>query len=325
MSATDWWLSDPTGTRRRVPPGGVLIGRSTDCDILVVEPEVSRHQALVYLEGGEAKLVTLGSAPCLVDGQVVDAKLQLRHGSTIRIGELELTVRAEARAEKVPCWLVQMVGGGLYSVAKERFTIGGGSSDDLRVDGLAQGAVALQPGADFVAVEAATGQVKVAGKMLEPGDVGTARVSDLVKVGPIALRILAGDAVADATMRHHLRQEIGASLARLSFLPRGGRMELDVLGQRVTVYLAERRCNLVACLLQPPDPFKPGDFVDDEVLIPRVWPNQARGRTDLNTLLHRARKDLVAAGIDGASLIERADGGGATRFALQPNAVVAVE
>jgi hypothetical protein len=162
--------------------------------------------------------------------------------------------------------------------------------------------------------------------LLEPGDVGTARVGDPVKVGPIVLRILAGDGVAEATMRHHLRQEIGASVARLSFLPRGGRMELAVLGGRsVTVYLAERRCNLVACLLKPPDPFAPGDFVDDEVVIPRVWPNQARGRTDLNTLLHRARKDLVAAGIDGAALIERADGGGATRFTLLPGAAVSVE
>lgn len=325
MSATDWWLSDPTGTRRRVQSGGVLIGRSTDCEIVVIEPDVSRHQALVYLEGGDPRFVSLGSATCIVNGRIVDGKLPLRDRDTIKIGELELTVRAEAREERTPCWLVQMVGGGLYSVAKERFTIGGGSTDDLRVDGLDHAAVVLQPATEFVAVEATTGAVKVARKVLEPGDVGTARVGDLVKVGPVAVRILAGDAIAEATMRHHLREEIGATLARLTFLPRGGRMELEVLGRRVQVYLAERRCNLVACLLKPPDPFSPGDYVDDEILIPRVWPNQARGRTDLNTLLHRARKDLVSAGVDGAAIIERADGGGATRFTLRPSAVVTVE
>ena len=218
-----------------------------------------------------------------------------------------------------------MVGGGLYSVAKERFTIGGSKGDDLVVDGIADGAVVLQPTHEFVAVEAATPLVKVAGKMLDEGDVGTARVGDLIKVGPIALRILAGDSVAEATTRHHFKEELGAASATLTFLPRGGRVELKVGGRRATIYLAERRCNLVACLLQPPDPFKPGDYVDDEAVVPRVWPNQAKGRTDLNTLLHRVRKDLVAAGMDGATLLERADGGGATRFTLLPNAVVKVE
>jgi hypothetical protein len=249
----------------------------------------------------------------------------LSQGDTIRIGELELTVRAEPREGTPPKWLAQMVGGGLYSVAKERFTIGGSKSDDLVVDGIADGAVVLQPTAEFVAVEAATPLVKVAGKILDEGDVGTARVGDLIKVGPIALRILAGDSVAEATTRHHFKEELGAAAAVLTFLPRGGRVELKVSGRSATVYLAERRCNLVACLLKPPEPFKPGDFVDDDVLIPRIWPNQAKGRTDLNTLLHRCRKDLVAAGIDGPTLLERADGGGATRIALLANAVVKVE
>lgn len=325
MSATAWWLRDPTGTRRKIGAGGLLIGRSADCDVIVAEPEVSRHQALVHLEANDPRFVPLGTAPCLVNGAPVDAPTSLQEGGVIRIGELELTLTAEALDEDGPRWLVQMVGGGLYSIAKPRFTIGGGAGDDLRTDGLATGLVALQPATGFLAVEANAEGVKVDGKMLDSGDVASARVGDLIKVGGLALRVLAGDAVAEETTRHHLRGEIGATSVTLSFLPRGGRVELHVDGKTVTVYLAERRCNLVASLLKPPEAFAPGDFIDDEVVIPRVWPNQAKGRTDLNTLLHRVRKDLINAGIDGASLIERADGGGATRFRLIDGAPVRIE
>ena len=81
---SDWWLSDPTGTRRRVGSGGLLIGRSADCDILVAEPEVSRHQALVHLEGTDPKFVPLGSAPCTVNDESVDAPRGLSEDDVIK-------------------------------------------------------------------------------------------------------------------------------------------------------------------------------------------------------------------------------------------------
>lgn len=90
------------------------------------------------------------------------------------------------------------------------------------------------------------------------------------------------------------------------------------------MYLAERRCNLVAALLSPTRPYAPGEFVHDEAVIPRVWPHKHKSRSDLNTLLHRVRRDLMTAGVDGAALIERAKGGGATRFRLAPAATVVV-
>ncbi len=270
-------------------------------------------------------MVPLGAASCMVAGKAVDAPTGLVEGDTIRIGELELSVIGEAREDAGPRWLVQMVGGGLYSVAKPRFSIGGDSSDDLRSDALAAGAVVLSPSDGFMGVEVNVANVKVAGKVLEQGDVGSARVGDLIKVGGLALRILAGDSSSAETTRHHLRSDPGAASVTLAFLPRGGRVEMHVEGRIVTVYLAERRCNLVASLLQPPDGFEPGDFVDDEVVIPRVWPNQSKSRTDLNTLLHRVRKDLIGAGVDGAQLIDRAEGGGATRFRLKSGASVRVE
>lgn len=325
MNGADWWLSDRTGARCRVRSGGVLIGRSPDCDIVVMQPDVSRHQALVYCEGSGAKLVPLGAAPCTVDGVAAEAASELLDGSIVGVGELELTVHAEVRPEGASVWLVQLQGGGIYSVGTQRFTIGGSATDDLRVEGLAGGAVVLIPARDFLAVEALTQGVKVANRVLEPNDVGTARVGDFVKIGAVVLRVFPADIGAAATVRRLPRDELGARRAELSFLPRGGRLDLDVFDRSATVYLAERRCDLIACLLRPPDPFAPGEFVDDESLIPRVWPNQVRARTDLNTLLHRVRKTLVAAGIDGAGLIERANGGGATRFVLLAGAMVKVK
>ena len=84
------------------------------------------------------------------------------------------------------------------------------------------------------------------------------------------------------------------------------------------------RRDLVAALLQPPPPFAPGGFVPDDVLLPRIWPGRAMTRVDLNVLIHRTRHDLVRAEIDGATLLDRARGGSATRFRLAVDARVSV-
>jgi len=78
-------------------------------------------------------------------------------------------------------------------------------------------------------------------------------------------------------------------------------------------------------LLQPTGEYEPGDFVPDELVLPQIWPRQPeRTRTDLNTLVHRVRKDLLKIGVDPTSVIERAATGGATRFHLAPGVHVEV-
>ena len=96
-------------------------------------------------------------------------------------------------------------------------------------------------------------------------------------------------------------------------------------GLHRTVYLPERRCDLVATLLQPPPPFAPGEFVSDEVILPRIWPGRSMTRVDLNVLIHRARHDLVRAELDGAALLDRAEGGNATRFRIARGARISVD
>jgi DNA-binding winged helix-turn-helix (wHTH) protein len=91
------------------------------------------------------------------------------------------------------------------------------------------------------------------------------------------------------------------------------------------VYLPERRCDLVATLLSPPAPYRAGDPVPDDVLLPRLWPGRAMTRGDLHVVLHRARHDLVRAELDGAALLVRAEGGAATSFRISRDATVIVE
>lgn len=81
-------------------------------------------------------------------------------------------------------------------------------------------------------------------------------------------------------------------------------------------WLPHKRADLVASLLQPPSGDPMGAWVGDEVLASSIWGPTGASRTQLNTLIHRARESLSEAGLDGAALIERAPGGGATRFVV---------
>lgn len=67
----------------------------------------------------------------------------------------------------------------------------------------------------------------------------------------------------------------------------------ETCSKRHVVWRADRRCDLVALLLKPPDG-QAGDVVPDETLRLRVWGGDAAlGRAQLNTLIHRLRKTLT--------------------------------
>jgi DNA-binding winged helix-turn-helix (wHTH) protein len=64
--------------------------------------------------------------------------------------------------------------------------------------------------------------------------------------------------------------------------------------------------------------------VDDDTLVTRVWGRDGASRTQVNVLIHRARQSLTVAGLNGPALLERAPGGGATRFRIAPGARVEI-
>ncbi len=108
--------------------------------------------------------------------------------------------------------------------------------------------------------------------------------------------------------------------ARLTFLPIGGRLELQLAGTWRTLDLSELRFRMVAVLLG--QPWQPEAFVADERLLRGIWPRETRGRVDLNQLLHRTRHAFRRAGLEAGRLIERAPRGGGTRFRLAAGARV---
>jgi hypothetical protein len=104
-------------------------------------------------------------------------------------------------------------------------------------------------------------------------------------------------------------------------VPNGALLRLGSSGR--LAFLANRRADLVAGLL-PPLAATIGEWVEDDALCERIWGSAGGTRERLNTLIHRTRASLTEAGLDGSRLLERAPGGGATRFAAGPGATLSV-
>jgi len=82
---------------RAVPIGatGVVIGRSSDCDIVIPVQEVSRRHAQIVADAGGWTLIDLNSTNgVLLNGRTLAAPARLRSGDAIEIGTVELTFEA---------------------------------------------------------------------------------------------------------------------------------------------------------------------------------------------------------------------------------------
>jgi len=329
--STQWWLELSDGTRRRVGPAGLLIGRSPDCDLVLHDHRASRRHAIVHLTAAGVALVSLGRDA--VQGEERKSA-ELGDGMRLSFPGLTVTVKASRRvAENEPSWVLRHHGGGIFGVSERGLSVGSGPGDDLHIPGcarrsavfrVAEGELLLEAGVELGVSSRKGGLVRLASGALHRlarGNVvhvGTTKISVVVG-GATDLGTTLGRGVAAA------RDMMERPSVRLQFFPRGGRLFVVLGGEETVVYLPGRRCDLAACLLQPPPPHAPGDPIPDEVLIPRVWPGGTQTRSAVGVLLHRLRRDLIDAGLDGAALVERAEGGGATRFVVPVNATVAVE
>lgn len=84
-------------TRIEVPEGGLLVGRSEDCDIALPQDySVSRHHARVYPKGEVLVVEDLGSRNGIYVGDERHVLVHLRNGDEFRIGEQSIRV---ARAD----------------------------------------------------------------------------------------------------------------------------------------------------------------------------------------------------------------------------------
>ncbi len=305
-----------SGVRFRVAPEGLVIGRGARCELVIDDPSVSRVQAIVYAEGDGVTLAVVGSAATLVNGKPASATQIVAIGDTISVAGHEYGVVVEPGTSAVSAaWMLRDREGQLYGVSRGAVVLGGGERAAVRVPGWPERVATLHPGAQL-SVEAHY-ELELGGVLVGAGELAIAEIGQELVHGDRGFRVLAGGAshsVATAPRR------VPPDHAVLELLPRGGRLVVGWAGRETAVYLPERRCELVALLLQPPAPYRAGDLVPDELVLARLGCE----RVQLNVLVHRARRDLVGAGLDGVTLIERARGGVATKFVIDPDARVAV-
>lgn len=327
MMSRAWWLADAAGARRRVDAGGALIGRAPHCELVVPDPGTSRSQALVYLDADGPRLVVLGRGRTLVGGERVGHEVALAAGDRIEVPGAAFVLEQSDDpdpGDRARGWVIGLPSGGYYGISDGAVRVGGHDGADLRLTGWPEHAFTLRTTQSRLHLLAHVA-LAVSGRPVDAGALVAVTAGDDVRFEGEVLRIVGGgDFGGGSTVASG---GAGGALprgVRLEFLPRGGRLHLTIGEAARSVYLPGNRCDLMAALLQPPAPFQPGDLLDDEVLLGRVWPNQPRSRADLNTLIYRLRRDLVAAGVDASALVQRAAGGGATRIGLGAGASIEV-
>lgn len=312
-----WWLVFPDGVRRRLDRRGLALGRGPSCDVVLDDPKASSLHAVLMLTARGPELRALGRNPTLVDGQAVSGAA-LQDGALIEVPGCALRLRRAEPDE--PGWTMEYAGR-TYALRGGPLRIGGGPGCDLLLPGWPQEAVVLGEVQGSLVAEFLA-PVELSGRRQEVGAVETLEDGDRIawQGEALALAQVVGP-VPPTVQKASMPVEV-----HFTFLPTGGRLVLGYAGgQRAEVELPELRARLVATLLQPDD-VAPGEYVDDERVLRRIWPGMSdRGRTDLNQLVHRARKDLLRAGVNPSPLLVRAPGGGGTAFRVAAGATITVD
>lgn len=313
----------PDGPSRRVGPNGVLIGRQKDCDLVTLDPSVSRRHALVRITADGVEVVPLGRGPVEINGTPSDKPHALVDGDTLGVPGLALEVKISA-ARPDPAapggFVLQRERGGSFGVAHTPFVIGGGAADDLIIKRWPEALLALHAAHGELFVELRTGRAEHGGEALEPGVLEPLLVGDTLSCRGEQFTIAyAGTA---ATTAVSAGQDLPVKV-EIEMLPRGGRVVFTTPILERAVYLADRRFDLMMALLDPPEGYRAGEFISDDTVRAVVWPrNHAVSRPEINMLISRCRRDLLDAGLPGPRLVERAPGGGGTRLALAPKATI---
>ena len=84
------------GKRLVIGPQGASLGRSKDCDVVIQDPNVSRHHAAVKPRGGSWIVEDLGSTNgVVVNGRRIDRPQVLSSGDEIDLGTATITFTLE--------------------------------------------------------------------------------------------------------------------------------------------------------------------------------------------------------------------------------------
>jgi hypothetical protein len=315
-------LTAPDGVSRRVGSSGIVIGRDPSCDVVLTDPSVSRRHALIRTSSEGVELVSLGRIAVEHNGKPVEKAQLLGDGDSIKVNELVFTVHVELPRPGRSSTAYRLVRGrSSYGISHTPFVVGGGDSDDLILDGWPQTALRFHLAQGGLFVEALAGDATKNGEPIELETLEELVVGDSLGYHGVAFEIARGTDTAQTTIVGD--NNALPSKVVIEMLPRGGRVVFSMPSGEHTVYLADRRLDLIAALVRPPSGYAPGDFIPDDVLRPIVWPRNPNViRSEINVHLTRCRKDLLAAGLAGPRLLQRAPGGGATRLALAPGCTI---
>lgn len=317
QDAFQCWLVTPDSCRIRVTEEGLILGRGPTCSLSVPGADVSRVQALVLVTLDGPVLHHLGRNPTRVQGDEVSESVALHHGHTITIGETALRVEVDREPVSSSLWVLES--GDALSVRLTRlpFALGGDPHDDLQVPGWPSAALRLTVSAGGLHSVGLHGELAAPARLNgqgRPAGTVTLGSGDWLEIAgrSIGLRSVPPGEGSNAPTLPADLQEV-----RLHRFPeRGGLLTLLYHGGARRAFLPERRCDLVAVLLDAA-----GAYVPDEEIIRRVWPRDLdKDRTHVNVLVHRLRHDLDKAGLPG-ELLQRAPGGGALRFAVGSGAI----
>lgn len=324
---TAFRLEHPGGCSVRVPRSGLLLGRSPESDIILSDPAASQRHALLLGSAAGLQILPLGRNPTLHNGRPAIPGALLAAGDTLEVPGGRFVVRdgLGAPGELPAAWWLGFPGGERYGLPTPTCTVGGAPDDDIAHPALPPGALRFLVAQNALSVVLGAA-CAVNGEPREPGEAITVSPGDTFDLAGQRVHVVADEEGAGgATLAGRAPGSLAVA-ARFEFLPSGGRLELR-FGDGVAraIDLPELRARLFAVLLAPGGGFAAGDDVPDEVLVAGVWPRSGpRDRGDLNQLVHRARRDLLGAGVDPERVLHRPRRGGSIRLLLAPGAAVRV-
>jgi pSer/pThr/pTyr-binding forkhead associated (FHA) protein len=298
------WIRDQAGVRTSLTAKGVLIGRSGSCTVVLDEPSISRHHVLILPTTDAALVLPLGKKAVELRGEPCATPTTAKHGDVLSVGKARFEFMLELEPVASP-WLLS-VGGVRYPIHKPLFTVGGGPQDDLVISSWPPNAVTLHAVNQALHLDTAE-PCEIDGAVAR-GEGHRLKKGSRFKREGVEVELVEAPDGTETYDEVRVPTEV-----QLEFVPDGALLRLRLKGEH-TVYLPQKRADLVAALLKPPGGLVPGEWVDDEVLARRIWGSETATRNQVNVLIHRTRSSLTEAGLDGPTLIERAPGGGATRF-----------
>jgi len=315
------WLEQPDGSRISVGPAGLLIGRSARCNLILRDHRASKHHALVRFGATGPVLFPLGRNTTLLNDTALRRDRALQHGDRVGLPGMTLTVILEGTRTAGGAWMLDRgAEQALMQPNRQEYTLGGGRSDVV-VPGWPEHAVQVQILQGRLLLDCAVA-ARLGGELVAAESVLEVPPGAALQIGEQSVSFFPVDDSEGGTTvfaEAPLPAEV-----RCTFLPRGGEVALRLSERWLSVQLSELRFSLLAALLQP-DGLSPGDFVPDEQILPRLWPNQpGKGHVDLNLLIHRVRKNLLKAGVNPFLVLERSKNGHATRFRVEPDAQITI-